>query len=586
LLGLTATPERMDGLSVTEYFGDRIAAEIRLPEAIERKLLSPFQYFGVTDTVGLEGLHWSRGGYDKNDLSNIYTLNTEVAKLRCNNIISALLKYSTDLNEVKGLGFCVSIAHAEFMADYFNQHGIPSMHLTGLSADNDRNTAKQRLVTSELRFLFVVDIYNEGVDIPEVNTVMFLRPTESLTIFLQQLGRRLRLAQNKECLTVLDFIGQANKKYNFEDKFAALLDNTQKSVQSEIKNGFASVPRGCYIQLERKAQEYVLDNIRSAFGMRSWLISRIATFEEDSGKPLSLTNFLEYYHLDVRNIYKQSSFPRLCVSAGVKKDFFEPLEAVMNKAFQRICAIDSRRWISFLLNLLDHLDTVDFAALPPLETAMLRMFYHAVWQDPAVDLSAETVWDNLYALAESPVLLSELKELLQYNFNRIDFIDEEVDLGFDSPLDLHCAYTRDQLFLGLGFMQLSSMRQGVKWLPDKYCDVFLVTLNKSAKDYSPTTMYKDYSINENLFHWQSQSTTSAESPTGLRYVQHGKGDGKVLLFVREFKNDLAGTTSPYTFLGLASYLSHEGSRPMSITYRLHRPIPAKYLKKTNKLLVG
>ena len=585
LLGLTATPERMDGKSVTAYFGDRIAAEIRLPEAIDRKLLSPFQYFGVTDTVDLEGLRWSRGGYDRNDLSNIYTLNTEVAKLRCNNIITALRKYVTDLDKVMGLGFCVSIAHAEFMADYFNQHGIPSMHLTGFTADNDRNTAKQRLVNGELRFIFVVDIYNEGVDIPEVNTVIFLRPTESLTIFLQQLGRGLRLAQDKDCLTVLDFIGQANKKYNFEDKFAALLDNTQKNVQSEIKNGFASVPRGCYIQLERMAQEYVLDNIRSAFGMRSGLVSRIASFMEDSGKHLTLANFLEYYHLDVRNIYKQSCFSRLCVSAGVKDDYIEPLEEVLNGAFPRICAIDSRRWISFLLDLLDHLDTMDFTKLPPFETAMLRMFYHTIWMESAEDTSSEVVWDNLHTLADSPVLLSELKELLQYNFNRIDFIDEEVDLGFNSPLDLHCNYTRDQLFLGLGFMKPTTVREGVKWLPDRNCDVFLVTLNKAAKDYSPTTMYKDYSINENLFHWQSQSTTSEDSPTGLRYTQHGKADAKVLLFVREFKNDFVGTT-PYTFLGLASYLSHEGSRPMSITYRLLRPIPAKYLKKTNKLLVG
>lgn len=215
LLGLTATPERMDGKSVLGYFGGRIAAEIRLPEAIDRNLLCPFQYFGVTDTADLSSLKWRTGGYDKNELSNLYTLSGMVAERRADLVVNSILKYVTDIDEVKGLGFCVSIAHAQFMARYFNTHGIPSMALTGDSPDEERNAAKQRLVSGELRFLFVVDIYNEGVDIPEVNTVLFLRPTESLTVFLQQLGRGLRLAENKDCLTVLDFIGQANKKDSF-----------------------------------------------------------------------------------------------------------------------------------------------------------------------------------------------------------------------------------------------------------------------------------------------------------------------------------------------------------------------------------
>ncbi len=585
LLGLTATPERMDGLSVTKFFNERIAAEIRLPEAIERKLLSPFQYFGVTDTIDLSELTWARGGYDKTELSNIYSINHEVAKHRASHVIDTLINYSTDMNAVIGLGFCVSIAHAEFMSNYFNEHGIPSMQLTGLSSDDERNTAKKKLVSGELRFLFVVDIYNEGIDIPEVNTVMFLRPTESLTIFLQQLGRGLRLAENKECLTVLDFIGQANKRYNFDEKFTALLNTAEKNVQNEIKNGFISVPKGCYIHLEKIARDYVLDNIRSSFNCSVGLLSRIKNFSDDSGKPLSLANFLEHYHLDARTLYKRSSFSRLCVSAGVKDDFIESLEEDISKAFRRICAIDSRRWIHFLLNLLDHLDSVEFSKLNSVESSMLRMFYHTIWQDPAEDLSADDVWDNLYKLANSPVMLMELKELLEYNYNRIDFIDEEVDLGFDSPLDLHCTYTRDQLFLALNYMRPTNVREGVRWLSDIKCDVFLITLNKSSKDYSPTTMYKDYSINESLFHWQSQSTTSSDSPTGKRYTQHGKGENKVLLFVREFKNDIVGT-APYTYLGLAEYVKHEDSRPMNITYHLLRPIPAKYLKKTNKLLVG
>ena len=327
LLGLTATPERMDGKSILDYFGGRIAAEIRLPEAIDRKLLCPFQYFGVTDTADLSSLKWRTGGYDKAELSNLYTFSGMVAQRRADLVVSSILKYVTDIDEVKGLGFCVSIEHARFMADYFNTHGIPSMALTGDSSDEERNTAKQRLVSGEIRFIFVVDIYNEGVDIPEVNTVLFLRPTESLTVFLQQLGRGLRLAENKDCLTVLDFIGQANKKYNFEEKFTALLSNTTHSVSREIKEGFVSAPKGCYIQLEKIAAKYVLDNISASYDRTSGLVARAASFTEDTGLPLTLGNFLDYYHLDPRAIYsKKLCFARLCVRAGIADNFAEPLE--------------------------------------------------------------------------------------------------------------------------------------------------------------------------------------------------------------------------------------------------------------------
>jgi hypothetical protein len=587
LLGLTATPERMDGKSILGYFNNRIAAEIRLPEAIDRKLLCPFQYFGVTDSVDLDKLKWSAGGYDRNELSNIYTMSGMVAERRADLVISSLLKYVTDIDEVKGLGFCVTVEHAEFMCHYFNEHSIPSMFLTGKSPDEERRSAKDSLVSGKVRFIFVVDIYNEGVDIPEVNTVLFLRPTESLTIFLQQLGRGLRLADDKECLTVLDFIGQANRKYNFEDKFAALLSNTTRSVTREIKDGFVSAPKGCYIQLEKKAAKYILDNIRASYGNTAGLVTRVASFEEDTGMKLSLANFLDYYHLDPRSLYKFATFSRLCARADVIDDFTEPLEETMTKALARLAVIDSQRWISFLLDLLPQLDDVDFDKLSDYEKRMLQMFYITVWGKAAEDWNSDEVWDNLYALADSPVLLGELIDLLKYQYNRIDFIDAPVDVGFDCPLDLHCTYTRDQLLVALDFLKPATVREGVKWLPDQKLDVFFVTLNKADKDYSPTTMYNDYSINEWLFHWQSQSTTAERSSTGKRYIHHKEQGSRVLLFVREFKADrITNGAEAYTYLGTANYVKHDGEKPMNITWRLDAPIPAKYLKKTNKLVVG
>lgn len=586
LLGLTATPERMDGKSILPYFNNRIAAEIRLPEAIDRKLLCPFQYFGVTDTVDLDSLKWANGGYDKGELSRVYTTSGYVAQQRADLVVRSLLKYVTDINDVKGLGFCVTVEHAEFMCKYFNEHGIQSMYLTGKSPDEERRDAKNQFVSGKVRFIFVVDIYNEGVDIPEVNTVLFLRPTESLTVFLQQLGRGLRLSEDKECLTVLDFIGQANRKYNFEDKFAVLLSNTTRSVTREIKDGFISVPKGCYIQLERKAAQYILDNIRASYGNTAGLMSKIISFEDDTGKKLTLANFLDYYRLDARAMYKFSSFSRLCARADIIDDFNEPIEDVLTKAFPRLVSIDSRRWIIFLITILNSIDDIDFVSLSDVEKRMLQMFYITVWGKSIDDWNSEEVTNNFRALFDSPVMLRELIDLLKYNFDHIDFIDEKVEFGFACPLDLHCTYTRDQLLVAMDFMKPSSVREGVKWLPDKQADIFMITLNKSDKDYSPTTMYNDYSINDTLFHWQSQSTTNAEGSVGQRYIKHQERGSRVLLFVREFKKDKFGNTAPYTFLGTADYVGHNGSRPMNIVWKLKKPIPAKYLKKTNKLVVG
>lgn len=582
LLGLTATPERMDGENILRWFDNRIAAEIRLPEAIDRKLLCPFQYFGISDSVDLSDVKWNRGGYERSALSKVYTGND----MRVFLILKQLRKYVTDMDGVKGLGFCVSKEHARYMSDKFNEAGITSECLTADSDNEFRRSVSKRLSDGELRFIFTVDLFNEGVDIPAINTIMFLRPTESLTVFLQQLGRGLRLYDGKDCLTVLDFIGQANKKYRFEEKFRALLSDSSKSVQSEIKNGFVALPKGCYLQLEKKAAEYILDNIKRSLGSRNAIVQKLATFTEDTGKPLTLVNFLAYYNLDISAIYAtKNSFARLCVMAGVREDFSEPMEEIITKALSRISAIDSRRWIEFLVDNLSEIAQKSEADFSPLQLRMLTMLQFTIWQKSWQECGFSDMLEGFRSLAENPVMLGEISDLLYYNYDRIDFVDEPVYLGFECPLDLHCTYTRDQILAALDFMKPNTVREGTKYLPDKKADVHFITLNKAEKDYSPTTMYEDYSINETLFHWQSQNTTSKDSPTGQRYINHRSMGVYELLFVREFKQNKLGA-APYTFLGTADFLSVSGSKPMNITWRLHKPIPAKYLRKTNKLVVG
>ena len=584
LLGLTATPERMDGKSILRFFDYRIAAEIRLPEAINRKLLCPFQYFGVSDTVDLDDLRWTRGGYDKTELNNIYTLSGRVAQQRADHVLRSLSRYAADMDEVKALGFCVSVDHAHFMADWFNEHGVPSMALDSHTNDDLRNEAQKKLVAGEVRVIFVVDLYNEGVDIPEVNTVLFLRPTESLTIFLQQLGRGLRLSESKDCLTVLDFIGAANRRYNFEEKFLAMLDDQHHSVKEEIDRGFTGVPKGCYIQLEKKAAQRVLENISQSFRGYTELVNRIKCFKEDTGDDITFERFLERYHYAPEDIYRKDlSFARLCVMAGIKEDFREPAEEQISKVLYRFAAIDSRRWIEFMLDYLPRITETDIQGLSDLQQRMLRMTYMTIWDQYADDWDNDTVRENLLSLADSPVMLHELITLLKYQFDHIDFIDSSTNLGFDCPLDVHCTYSQRQLLTALDYRNFSAMRQGVLYIPEKKIDLFLITLVKSEKDYSPTTLYEDYAISRSRFHWQSQSTTSADSPTGQRYIHHRETGNRIILFVREFKRENQ-TAAPYTYLGQAEYVCHSGSKPMNIVWDLEKPIPAKYLRKVQQVM--
>jgi superfamily II DNA or RNA helicase/HKD family nuclease len=585
LLGLTATPERMDGKDVVEYFDGRIAAEIRLYEAIDRRLLCPFQYFGVTDCVDLARLAWSRGGYVVSELENVYTGND----LRVRLIHDAVRKYLQDVDQVIGLGFCVSVRHAEFMAAAFSRLGIPSAALSGDSDAKTRDGVREQLRNRKIRFIFVVDLYNEGIDIPEVNTVLFLRPTESLTVFLQQLGRGLRLCEGKECLTVLDFIGQAHRNYNFEQRYRALMGQTHQSTQKEIENDFPHLPSGCVVQLERVAREYVLENIRQAIRQRrSSLVNRIATFRADTGRDLTLGNFLETYGLSPYDIYRRgASWSRLCAEAGEIRDFSDPDEAALTKGFGRLLHVNSRRYIDFIATLLKS-DPVEPERLTEEERRMLLMFHYGIWQRPLPQLGFSSLAGSVQRIRANPYMTRELMQILGYNHSHIQFLTRPIDLACSCPLDLHCRYTRDEILAAFGLATVEKrveFREGVKYLEKDKTDLFFITLYKSEKDYSPTTMYEDYAISDTLFHWQSQSTTSETSPTGQRYIHHRKTGNKILLFVRERKkeNDF---TSPYDFLGPANYVKHEGSRPMSITWELENPMPAHLWKETGKLVVG
>ncbi len=584
LLGLTATPERMDGGNILADFCNVIAAEIRLPEAMNRKLLCPFQYFAVSDSVDLDQLTWRNGRYESKELTRIYTADDR----RVSEVISNCDKYLTDPHQVRALGFCVSTAHAKYMAEKFTYAGLKADYLTAENARENRDTAKRRLQAKEINYLFVVDIFNEGVDVPELDTVLFLRPTESLTIFLQQLGRGLRLAENKDCLTVLDFVGNARPEYDFEHKFRSLIGKTRTSILKEIEDDFPHLPLGCSIILEKKAKEVILKNIKAATGLnRNQLITKITNFSHQSALPLTLNNFITFNHIELAQVYKRGGWSRLCAEAQVIPDFTEPQEKEITRCINRLIQCNSISYFQFIQYLIDH----EFVLETPTEEEQLfqLMFHYDIWLDAGTKLHFDTIEESLGMLRLNSVLLGELKEVLAILIQGISFIEKKIDVGYALPLRLHSRYNRDQILSGLRFHEFtkkSSNREGIALNKSLNTEALFVTLKKSEKEYSPTTLYDDYAISEDLFHWQSQNRASPENASGLAYIKQQMTGRKILIFVREQNEDEYGNTLSYVFLGEADFMKSTGAKPMNVEWKLQEPMPAYIWKESGKLAVG
>ena len=584
LLGLTATPERADGKSILGDFDQRIAAEIRLPDALNNKLLCPFQYFAISDAIDLDKVKWARGKYDVEELTRIYTNSDQ----RVRDIIQNLNRYCKDINDVLALGFCISKDHAKYMANKFESGGLRAAVLT---SDNghERESILAKFKSRAFNYLFVVDMFNEGVDIPEVDTVLFLRPTESLTIFLQQLGRGLRLHEGKDSLTVLDFVGNANPNYDFESKFRALIGKTNTTVQKEIENDFVHLPLGCSIILEKKAKEIILNNIRKAtsLGKRD-LIRRLENYVNQTDMPLTLANFIKINNIPYQRLYLRDTWSGIRAEAGLLKNLDRTNEKYYKTMLsKKWAATNSLSYFRYILELADRDFVIDVSGLSELDRLYLTMLHYDFWQDATSNMSLK---ESIETIGLNKDYVAEIKEYLQLRIDLIDFEESEcLNMAYKQPLQLHARYTRDQILAAFGLSTLakkSSNREGTAENKKLNTELLFINLQKSEEDFSPTTMYDDYAIDETLFHWQSQSQTTDTSPVGISYIKQSELNKNILLFVRESKNDMYGNTAGYVFVGPGNFISYEGSKPMSITWKLEEPIPEYLWTASAKMSVG
>ncbi len=565
LLGLTATPERADGVDVREFFGGRVAAELRLWDALDQQMLCPFHYFGIYDPTEIDQVAWKRGGYDVAALSGIYTGNDARTRI----ILKELRDKIDDVGSMRALGFCVSVEHARYMAEQFQRAGIHARAVSAETSAGERREALAALRDRSINIIFAVDLFNEGLDIPNVDTVLFLRPTESATVFLQQLGRGLRSAPGKTVLTALDFVGHQRKEFRFDQRFRALTGLSRKELVRQVDHGFPFLPSGSQIVLDSVAREAVLENIRQQVSPR-WkaLISEVRAHPN-----VDLASFLDESGRELEDVLRKTkSWTTLCREAGKLTTPPGPKESSLVKRVRAVAHVDDRMRRDEYVRLLRSAEESAGAV----ESRLAEMLFFSLFPDGGGYRNAA---DALSELRDQPVF-DELRQVVDIGFTAAhrpttrlsDILPEMADV----PLAVHASYSREEILAAVGWTSQgrtpSTMREGVAWCPDINTDVLLITLKKTDTDYSPTTMYRDFALSPELFHWESQSTTTEASPTGQRYINHRLGETNVLLFVREAKTNSLGA-SPYVFLGPADYVKHEGSRPMAITWRLRRPMP-------------
>ncbi|WP_088318635.1 DUF3427 domain-containing protein [Kineosporia sp. R_H_3] len=566
LVGLTATPERSDGEPILEWFGGRIAAELRLWDAIDQHYLTPFAYYGIADETDLTTVPWQRGrGYDVDALTNIFTSDDAWARRVVNEVMSHV-----DLSSARVLGFCVSVAHAEFMAEHFSKAGFAAVAVTGKTPEAERRAALSALEAGQVRAVFSVDLFNEGLDIPAVDTVLFLRPTDSPVLFLQQLGRGLRRSPSKHICTVLDFVANHRKEFRFDRRFGALLGGSRQDLERQVTAGFPFLPAGCSLRLDHVAQERVLRSIREAIPSR-WP-EKVAELRAMSRtRPdVDLPEFLAESGLDLDDVYRGGrSWTALREAAGLPVPAPGPHDVALLRGVARLGHVDdSVRLVGYRELLALGAERVGRGT--ERDRRLARMLTTTLMSQLGLpsDVRLEAAWDLLH---QHPRPIAELQALMAVLRDRVDHVQAAVDA--DSPLQIHARYSRQEILAGLGAGRRDqaltpTWREGVRWIPELRTDVFVVTLDKSGGGFSPTTRYQDYAISPELFHWESQSTTSDDSPTGRRYRSHRSEGSSVQLFVRSHDTDPA-----FWFLGPCDYVSHRGSRPMAVTWRLRHRLP-------------
>lgn len=599
-LGMTATPERGDSLSVFDLFDNNVALEVRLYEALEDDLVIPFHYFGITDIEGadLEGVNLD----DISEVANRLMINRRV-----DFIIDKMNFYGHDGKFRKLLGFCVSIEHAKYMAEEFTKRGIKSVALSGADsvATREKYIAKLESDKDDLQAIFTVDIFNEGVDIPNINTVLMLRPTNSPIIFIQQLGRGLRKSENKEFLTVLDFIGNHNKAFLISIALSGARYYDKDSLKVAVATDFIDVPGCTNIQIDEIAKERILAQIdRENFREMRYLKDEYNQFKSLCGGkiPYRLLDYIKYdgapdpikfidkektYLGFVAKIEKDDNLKNLLLDKNFEKILKElngnlPLkrinEFVILKYLLKNKSISIKQATDEILKYIEEIDT---DSVKHAFECLNHQYYDSVMIKQRVKM-IEYKNDVLFRSSEFEKIINN-KEYRKYiedaiNYGILRYKNEFKEGYYGVPfLKLYEQYKMVDVALLSNYRKIHSAFRGSGLLTNNNDYFLFIDLHKE-EGIEERINYKDKFLDREYFQWQSPNSTTQSSDRGRNLIFNKERKINLHLFVRKYK-EIDKKAQPYIYIGKGDTVQYEGEKPITMKIKLHNEVPNKIYRE-------
>ena len=583
LLGLTATPERTDGQSLQPYFDTRPdgspAAELRLWHALDLQLLAPFDYFGCSDETDFSDVPWGRGG-ELEAIDKLVTGNQIRAKM----IVDEWQRLAGNASRTKALVFCVSIAHAKFMQQQFERRGLNTVCLTGETPAQQRAQAPLKLARGEICAIVTVDLYNEGVDIPDVDTLLFLRPTQSPLLFQQQLGRGLRLKEGKTSCLVLDFVGQHRSDFRFDRLLASITGLNRRELLQSVEDGFSHLPAGCNIQLQAQARDQVLKSLRAAVN-QSWrnLKTEVQGYAASSGnRTFSLAQFVRDAQVGLEEIYrdsKTSGWTTLKREAGIiGPHATAEREATLSRSLKYLLHVNDPAQIGMMKQVAEK--GPKYVAASGLDKIRAQMLTYQM--EPSKILHFDQF---VRELAIEPQVLHELGELSNVLAARSRVSTHTKFVLEEWPIVLHARYQLRELLTVAGLHTASerkAFREGILRLKDIKQELIFVTLDKS-EGFHDRIAYHDYAVSPTRFHWQTQNSAGPDTLGGRQYLESLSNGWRFQLFVR------ANKEHAYTACGSVRIRGQNdlsGDRPMTVIWTLDHALPIALFREFGVLRAG
>ena len=572
LLGLTATPERADGQPIQPYFTPRPdgepAVELRLWDALDMQLLAPFEYYACDDDTDFSEVPWDRPG-EAAAIERLVTGNDVRARI----VINEWQRLAGHPRRKKALVFCVSVAHAQFMAEKLTAAGLPALCVVGDTPKAEQLRAPHRLTSGEVCALVTVDLYNEGVDIPDVDTLILLRPTQSPVLFQQQIGRGLRLWPGKESCLVLDFVGQQRADFRFDRLLSGITGLTRNQLIDSVEHGFSTLPPGCHIHLQRQTRQQVLRNLRTLV-QQTWrrLTAEVQSYATLKGtRQVKLGEFLHDQRISLEEIYRESrpsGWTTLLRDAGLISGQPRDDEANLSRRLRDVLHVDDPAQLAVMRRVAEA--PAEYAPGSASDRVRAQMLAYQI--DSGRDaLPYEAM---LARFAKNPACAEELKELADILGARSRIEARAIPGLEDVPLQLHGAYRIREILTSVGYLTAERrvpFQAGVLALQDWSVELLFVTLDKS-EGFHDRIAYHDYAVSPDRFHWQTQNSAGPHTKAGRRYLESRSNGWTFQLFVR------VRTSDPYRACGPVRIVTADditGDRPMSITWTLGVPLPPK-----------